>query len=49
MTTLAQDIKEMMDGWNTIMAAAKEQFPKATEEELYQIAKGAMNHALGIR
>ena len=45
----AEALKEMMDGWNKIMAAAREQFPTATEEELYQIAKGAMNHALGIR
>lgn len=49
MTTFAEDLKEMMNGWNKIMAAAKVQFPKATEEELYQIAKGAMNHALGIK
>lgn len=47
--TFAQDMKEMMDGWDKIMAAAKAQFPGATEEELYQIAKGAMNHALGIK
>ena len=48
MATIAQDIKEMMEGWNKIMIAAKAQFPQATEEEIYEIAKGAMNHALGI-
>lgn len=49
MTTFAEDLKDMMSGWNKIMVAAKAQFPKATEEELYEIAKGAMNHALGIK
>ena len=46
--TTAEALKEMMEGWNKIMEAARQQFPAATEEELYQIAKGAMNHALGI-
>lgn len=46
--TTAEAMKEMMEAWNKIMAAARQQFPKATEEELYQIAKGAMNHALGL-
>lgn len=45
-TTAAQDIAELMAAWNKIMAAARQQFPGASEEELYQIAKGAMNHAL---
>jgi hypothetical protein len=46
--TDAAALKEMMQAWNTIMAAARKQFPGANEEELYQIAKGAMNHALKI-
>ena len=46
--SLVADLKEMMAGWNKIEAAAKKQFPCASKEELYQIAKGAMNHALGI-
>lgn len=41
-------IKEAMQGWNTIEAAARKEFPNATPEELYQICKSAMNHALGI-
>ena len=49
MTTLAQDLKEMMNGWNTIETAAKKQFPNATKEELYEICKGAMNHAIGLK
>lgn len=45
---IAQDLKELMAAWNTIAAAAKQQFPGASAEELYQIIKGAMNHALKI-
>ena len=47
-TTAAQDIAEMMAAWNKIMTAAREQFPGASEERLYEIAKGAMVHALGL-
>jgi len=43
---IAADIAELMAGWNKIEAAAKAQFPKASKEELYEICKGAMNHAL---
>lgn len=46
--TTAEALKEMMEAWNKIMESARQQFPKATEEELYQIAKGAMNRAVGI-
>ena len=43
---IAKDIATLMAGWNTIEAAAKAQFPKASKDELYEICKGAMNHAL---
>ena len=46
---IAADIATMMNGWNKIEAAAKAQFPHAGKDELYQICKGAMNHALGIK
>ena len=46
--TIADDIREMMDVWNTIESAARAQFPDASPAELYRICKGAMNHALGI-
>jgi hypothetical protein len=39
----------LMRGWNETEAAAKEQFKNATPEELFQIASGAMNHALGLK
>jgi hypothetical protein len=48
MTTAAKEIAELMNGWNTIMAAARREFPAASEEELFQIASGAMRHALGL-
>lgn len=47
-TTAAQDIAELMAAWNKIMTAARQQFPGASEEKLYQIAKNAMNSALGL-
>jgi hypothetical protein len=47
--TTAQAIAEMLQAWNTIMTEARKQFPGATEEELYQIAKGAMNHQLAAK
>jgi len=47
--TIVSDLKEMMNGWNKIMAAAKSQHPNASGEQLFQIAKGAMNYALGIK
>ena len=47
--TVVDALKEMYAGWKVIEAKAKAQFPNATEEELYQICKGAMNHALGLK
>lgn len=46
--TVASDLAEAMAVWNRIIAAARREFPDASEERIYQIAKGAMNHALGI-
>jgi histone H3/H4 len=46
MSAAAKDILEMMNAWNKIQAAAREQFPNASEEEIYQITKDAMRHAL---
>lgn len=42
-------IKELMEGWDVIMEAARKQFPNVSEEKLYEIAKGAMNHSLGLK
>jgi len=48
MKTAAQDIKEMMDGWDKIEAKAKANFPKASKEELFKICSSAMNFAIGV-
>lgn len=47
-TQAAQDIAELMAAWNTITARARIEFPNASEEELFQIASGAMRHALSV-
>ncbi len=41
-------IKEMMAAWDKIMKKAKETFPRATDEELYQISHKAMLKALNM-
>jgi len=41
-------IAEMMSAWNKVEAAAREQFPSASDEEIYQITKGAMNEWLNL-
>lgn len=46
--TITEAIKELMNGWNTIEKAAKEQFPKATNDEIYHITAGAMDYSLGL-
>lgn len=48
MTTFARDIQAMMDAWNTIIADARVQFPKLSEEEIFQIAKGALCSSLNV-
>lgn len=48
MQTTQQNLKEMMDAFEKIMLAARNQFPGATEDELFKIASGAMNHSLGL-
>lgn len=44
--TFANDIAEMMNAWNKIQAAARKQFPNASNEEIYQITKDTMNSVL---
>lgn len=45
--TFAQDMATLIAGWNKIEAATRAQFPKASDEEIYQRTKSAMLHALG--
>jgi hypothetical protein len=42
----AQDIQELMNAWNTIITNVRAQFPKATEENIYQFSKNAFYHSL---
>jgi len=46
--TTAEALAELMEAWTTIEASARAEFPGASEEQIYQITKGAMNHALRI-
>lgn len=46
-TTFAQDLLEMMEAWNKIMASARDQFPEASDEELYQLAKVRVERRVG--
>lgn len=48
MKNTAQLFKELMEGWMLIEGTAKEQFPKASKEEIYGITKGAMEAALKL-
>lgn len=47
-TVVTEAIKEMLETWDKISAIAKKTFPNITEDELYEIIKEAMNHAVGI-
>jgi hypothetical protein len=44
----AQIIREMMDGWNKIMADVRQAMPDATEEEIIAKTTELMNKSLGI-
>ena len=46
--TTAQAIAEMMNAWNLIYAATQEKMPSASPEQVYQVAKSAMNSSLGV-
>ncbi len=46
MEQFGKDILALIEGWNTIFAKARKEFPLATEEDLYLIAKNAMTNAL---
>ena len=46
--TDAQTIREMMNGWNKIMAAVRAAMPNATEQEIIAETTRLMNKSLGI-
>jgi len=46
--TTTADIREMMAGWSAIVARVRAAYPKASDEQIYQMAKAAMNKSLGL-
>lgn len=46
--TTANAIKDLIQTWDKTMEAAKQQFPNASSEELYQIVKTAMCKSLNL-
>ena len=40
-------IREMFNAWTKIEAEARRQRPNASDDEIYQMVSGAMNHQLG--
>lgn len=47
-TALGNDLMEMMDAWTVITDQARAQFPNASEDQIFEITKNAMMHALHI-
>lgn len=47
--TVSDALKEMMEVWNRVEAAAREFFPNANEEEIYRIVADKMNESLGLK
>ncbi len=45
---IVKAISEMMANWSKAEAAARMQFPAATDDEIYQVVKSAMNRSLGL-
>lgn len=46
MSPIAAAVSEMLAVWNQIEAAARQQFPNASEEQIFQIVSGAMRAQL---
>jgi hypothetical protein len=42
----AHDIQELINAWNTIVTNVRAQFPKATEESIYQFSRDAFYRSL---
>ena len=45
-TFTAKDLKKMMKAWSVIEYAVSKEFPTASKEERYQLAKDAMTQAM---
>jgi len=48
MTTAGKDIKIMMELWDKMLAIVRAQYPQASEEEKYQLAKNAVYMKLNL-
>ena len=48
-TALGNDLMEMMNAWDAITNQARTQFPNATDDQIFEIAKNAMMHAMRIQ
>lgn len=46
-TTTADAVRALYEGWQRVERAAKKQFPNMSNEEIDEIVSGAMRHALG--
>lgn len=44
----AAHIAEMISNWTKIENTVRENFPEATDEQVYQMTKQAMNSSLGL-
>ena len=47
--TTAQVFRKMMEEQDKILIAVRAQFPEATEVEIYQRTKGAMDYVISYR
>lgn len=47
--TFADDLRDAMNAWDTIRAAARTQHPKATDAEIDALTRGAFDHALNLK
>lgn len=47
-TTSADAIRALYEGWQRVDRAAREQFPDLSDEAIGEIVSGAMRHTLGM-
>jgi hypothetical protein len=47
-TTSADAVRALYEGWRRVDRAAREQFPDLSDEAIGEIVSGAMRHALGM-
>jgi hypothetical protein len=45
---IAEQLKEMMANWNKTEAVAREAYPDANDEEIYQMTARSLSKSLGL-